>query len=339
MPIQRPVRTNEEILRRVRYFEEWEHRRRREYFAVNRPLTLSLNHSLPIPQVQLEQIQDCCNKSTAIYYMTSRNLFDVMHSIYEQWFRGHDIDINFGNFVAKLIRLEIPSDEQKVTGEDVIGFHKAWCEHVENSLPLCSPENGQTGTELEVLNYRRHRHGLLGINQEQYMHYKLQSIFRALIIIIDSRASEKSTETIVHLVRTNMTSDLSAPLTLERIKSQFEQNLFFGHENKNVVSTTLSAAIDFVMALESREHAAFPEICRDPSIVDRRLGGSKSPMERAREEGYTGPEIREPTTGWVKLAEGEDVKLPMTPLGMTRKFRLLKSCADPLLKLGQKRID
>ena len=327
MPISRPVRTNEEILRRVRYFEEWEHRRRREYFAVNRPLTLTLplNHSIPIPQVQLEQIQDCCNKSTAIYYMTSRKLFDVMHSIYEQWFRDHNIDINFGKFVAKLIRLEIPSNGQKVTGEDVIGFHKAWCEHVEHSLPLCSPENGPTGTELEIFTYRHHHHGTLGINQEQYMHYKLQSIFRALIIIIDSHASEKSTETIVHLVRTNMTSELSAPIPLESITPQFEQNLFFGHENKNAVSTTLSAAIDFVMALESREHAAFPEKCQDPSIVDRRLGGSKSPMERARAEGYTGPEMQEPTTGWVKLAEGEDVKLPMTPLAIARKSRAIKT--------------
>lgn len=315
------MRTNEEILRGVRYFEEWEHRRRREYFVVNRPLTLSLNHSLPIPQVQLEQIQDCCNKSTAIYYMTSRRPVNVMHSIYEQWFRGHNIDITFGKFVAKLIRLEIPSDEQKLTGEDVIGFHKAWCEHVENSLPLCSPENAQTGTELEIFHYNHHHHGTLGINQEQYMHYKLQSIFRALIIIIDSHASEKSTETIVHLVRTNMTSELSAPITLESIKPQFEQNLFFGHENKNIVSTTLSAAIDFVMALESREHAAFPENGWDPSTVDRTLGSSLSPMERARAQGYTGPEIREPTTAWVKLAEGEDVKLPMTPLAIPRQCR------------------
>ena len=336
MPRPRPVRTNEEILRRVRYFEEWEHRRRREYFAVHRPLTLSLNHSLPIPQVQLEQIQDCCNKSTAIYYMTSGKLYDVTSSIYEQWFRGHNVDIRFGKFVAKLIRLEIPSDEQKVTGEDVISFHKAWCEHVENSLPLCSPENGPTGTELEISTYRHQHHGVLGINQEQYMHYKLQSIFRTLIVIIDSQASEKSTETIVHLVRTDMTSELSAPITLESIRPQFEQNPFFGHENKNIVSTTLSAAIDFVMALESRENAAFPEKRCDPSMVDWMLGRSKSPMERAREEGYTGPEIREPTADWVKLAEGEEVKLPMTPLGISRHVRSLKSCADPLLKLGQK---
>ena len=75
------------------------------------------------------------------------------------------------------------------------------------------------------------------------------------------------------------------------------------------------------MALESREHAAFPEKCWDSSTVDRRLGGSKSPMARARDEGYTGPEIREPTTGWVKLAEGEDVKLPMTPIAMAKRSR------------------
>ncbi|KAL9071849.1 MAG: hypothetical protein Q9161_003949 [Pseudevernia consocians] len=263
--------------------------------------------------------------------MNSKKPFGVMHSIYEQWFRGHNIDIKFGKFVAKLIRLEIPSDEQKVTGEDVIGFHKAWCEHVESSLLLCSPENGQTGTELENFHYKHHHHGTLGINQEQYMHYKLQSIFRALIIIIDSHASEKSTETIVHLVRTNMTSNLSAPITLESIRPQFEQNLFFGHENKNIVSTTLSAAIDFVMALESREHAAFPEKCLDPRIVDRGLGSPKSPMERAREEGYTGPEIREPTTGWVKLADGEDVKLPMTPLAIPRQARRLSPYRKPAL--------
>ena len=320
MPIPRPVRTNEEILRKVRYYEEWEHRRRREYFAIDRPLTLSLTPTLPIPQAQLEQIQDCCNKSTAIYYMTSTIPFNIMHSIYEQWFRGRNIDINFGKFVAKLIRLEMPSDEQKVTGEDVIGIHKAWCEHVENALPLCSPENGQTGTELEIFTYRRHHHGLLGINQEQYMHYKLQAIFRALIIVIDSQASEKSPETVVHLIRTNMTSELSAPIALESIRPQFEPNLYFGHEKNDVVSTTLSAAIEFVMALESREHAAFPgENCWDPSTVDRRLGGSKSPMERAKEMGYTVPEMREPTTDWVKLAEGEDVTLPMTALVTAEK--------------------
>ena len=230
-------------------------------------------------------------------------------------------------------------EQKEVTGEDVIGFHKAWCDHVENSLPLCSPEhNSPTGTELEMFTYRHHHHGTLGINQEQYMHYKLQPIFRALIIVIDSHASEKSTtETVVHLVRTNMPSELSAPIALESIKPQFEQNPFFGHDennnnNKNVVSTTLSSAIDFIMALESREHAAFPdEECLDPSIVDRVFGGSESPMERARREGYTGPEVREPTTGWVKLAEGEDVKLPMTPLAIARKSRALTLS----LKVGQ----
>ena len=247
-----------------------------------------------------------------------------------QWFRGHNIDIKFGKFVAKLIRLEIPSDEQAVSGEDVIDIHKAWCEHVENALPLCSPENGPIGTELEKFTYTHHHHGSLGINQEQHMLYKVQSIFRALIIVIDGHVSEENTEMVVHLIRSNMTSELSAPITFESIRPQFEPHLSSGHENNDVISTTLSAAIDFVMALESREHAAFPENRWDPSIVDKRLGDSRSPMQRAKEMGYTGPEIGEPTTGWVKLAEGEDVKLPMTPLAiMKRSYRIPKYCASP----------
>ena len=167
------------------------------------------------------------------------------------------------------------------------------------------------------------------------MHYKVQSIFRALIIVIDSHISEENTEMVVHLVRTNMTSELSASITFESIRPQFEQHLYFGLENNDVVSTTLSAAIDFVMALELREHNAFPKNCWNPSIVDDRLGDSRSPMERAKEMGYTGREIREPTTAWVKLTEGEAVKLPMTPLAiMKRSYHIPKYCAGLSSQIG-----
>ena len=98
-------------------------------------------------------------------------------------------------------------------------------------------------------------------------------------MIIDNHASERSTEREVHLVRTDITSDLSAPITFESIEPKFDQDRLVGHRNTNVVTTTLSAAIDFVMALESREQAAFPERRRDPNIVDKRLGDCH--MERA----------------------------------------------------------
>ena len=330
MPITRSS-SNEEILHNLRYSDEWHHRRCREYFFVDRPLTLALTPSSPIPQVQLEQIQDSCNKSTAIYFISphfephttnygrdAEDRSDIIYSIYEQWFRSHHVDIDFGKFVAKLICLKIPSDEQTVTGEEVIGIHKAWCEHVDNTLPLCSKEKDSTGAETENFSYKLNYYGMTGISEKQHMHYNLLPILRALIIIIDNHASDKSTERVVHLVRTNITSELSAPITFESIRPKFEQQRFFGHSKDNVVSTTLSAAIDFVMALELREQAAFPEKHRDPSIVDEMMG---SPMERARLSGYTGPEIRGPSSGWVKLAEGEDVIPPVTTLVYVKRHR------------------
>ena len=320
--------SNEEILHKIRYSDEWYHRWSREYFFRRRPLTLALTPSSPTPQVQLEQIQDSCNKSTAIYFITphfeSHTLnysrdgagSDIIHSIYEQWFRSHHMDIDFGKFVAKLICLKTSSDEQTVTGEEVISFHKAWCQHVETTLPLCS--KALTGTEHEKDMYRLDNYGVTGVNQKQHMYYNLQPLFRALIMIIDNHPSDTISERIVHLVRTDNTSELSAPITFESVRPKFDDERYIGHGKDNVISTTLSAAIEFVMALELREHAAFPERQRDPSIVDEKTG---NPMKSARLKGYTGPEIRGPSSGWVKLVEGEDVLPPVTPLVAMKRGR------------------
>ena len=80
----------------------------------------------------------------------------------------------------------------------------------------------------------------------------------------------------------------------------------------NVITTTLSAAIDFVMALELREQTAFPERQRDLSVLDGRMGDLRNLTEVAKSKGYTGSEIRGPSTGWIKLAEGEDMLPPVT---------------------------
>ena len=318
MPVTRSS-FNEEILHNLRYSNEWHHRQHREYFFNTRPLALALTPSSPIPQVQLEQLQDSCNKSTAIYFITpdleprtsnyAGDRSDIIYSIYEQWFRSHNLDIDFGKFVAKLICLKTPSDEQMVTSEEVLSMHKAWCEHVENALPL-GPK-GKDPTETETASYKIDNYGVTGINEKQQAHYSLLPTFRALIMIIDNQASDKGTERVVHLVRTNFTTELSAPITFESISPKFEQQRFCEHGKDNVVSTTLSAAIAFVMALESREQAAFPETHRDPSIMDESFG---NPMESARLRGYTGPEIRGPSSAWVQLAEGEDVLPPATIL-------------------------
>lgn len=333
--MQRPKQTNEEILDRLRYEQEWYHRRCREYFSANDPLILT--PCLPNPPVRLEHIQDSCNKSTAVYSVTphlepytiaysrdSGNRKDIITTIYEQWFRGHDVDIDFGNFVAKLISIRIPSDKQAITVEDIIDIHRAWCGHVEYILPLCSKRTSLTETETENYLYNDD-HGPIGINQNQNRYYKLRPLFRALIIIVDEQTSQKGTQRVVHLLRTNLPPELSAPISFKSIQPKLDQGMFPGHSSDNLVTTTLSSAIDFVMAFELREQNAFPESHRDPSIPDERmvgLGGSGTSTEIAQSRGYTGPEIRGPSTGWIKLAEGEEVISPATPLVAMQKNRM-----------------
>ena len=330
--MQRPKRTNEEILQNLRYEQEWNHRRCREYFSSNQPLILT--PCLPNPPVRLEHIQDSCNKSTAIYSMTphlephtlayskdSANRSEIIYTIYEQWFCGHDIDIDFGNFVAKLISIRIPSDKQAITVEGIIDIHRAWCDHVEYTLPSCSKRTSLTETEIED-HFYNDDHGPIGINQKQNRYYKLRPLFRALIIIVDHQTSQERTQRVVHLLRTNFPTDLSAPISFKSILPKLDQEMFHGYDSDNLVTTTLSSTIDFVMALELREQNAFPESLRDPSIVDERMEGSRNPTETAQSNGYTGPEIRGPSTGWVKLAEGEKVIPPATPLVFTERMRL-----------------
>ena len=290
----RSLRTNEDILRELRFSEEYHHRRCREYFFKQGLLTLSL--SLPIPEVDLEQIQDSCNKSTAIYSITphleghtkaygrdSANRSNMIFLLYEQWFRDHQSDIDFGSFAAKLIRVEIPSIDTKPTVGDIIKIHEAWCEHVEINLPLCSRKTDSTGTEIDDSSF----HGGIGINRKQNKYYELRPLFRALIMIVDHHASSDA-ENIVHLFGTGLSSGLSAPIIFESISPKLESEKPLGYHNNGLVTTTLSAAMDFVTALELREEKAFPKDQRDPSIMDERGADPGHYTREARSMGYTG---------------------------------------------------
>ena len=316
----RPSPTNEQILRRLRAFEEYQHRRCQEYFYDGGMLTLS--PSLPIPQVDLEQIQDSCNKSTAIYSLAphmerSTSAFsndlairdDIMFSVYEQWFHGHNVDIDFGSFFAKLIRIETSNDQQCQTIEDIITAHKAWCDHVEISLPLCSRKDS---TEKE--SDHRMLHGLAGINKRQNIYYKLRPLFRALILVIDHHAAP-GVEKLVHLIRTDIPSKISAPITFDSISPKLHSDMFSNNTNDNVVVTTLSVAIDFIMALERREREVFSDNQRDSSVIDERgtnSGGCHT--IKARSLGYTGPDIQETSSNWFRRSAEEIVLRPFTPL-------------------------
>lgn len=83
--------------------------------------------------------------------------------------------------------------------EDVIEIHRAWCDHVAATL-LLFPNTNISSHLIDNPD-----HGSLGINAEQIVHYKLQLLFRALIII-DIHAGEEGTEQKFQLVYTDITS-------------------------------------------------------------------------------------------------------------------------------------
>ena len=343
--MQRPKRTNEEILHTLRYEQEWHHRRCGEYFTSFKPLILT--PCLPNPPVKLEQIQDSCNKTTAVYFITphlepytlaysedSSTRSEITYTIYEQWFCGHDVDTDFGNFVAKLISIRIPSDEQAITVEDIIEIHRAWCDHVKYTLPLCSTKE----TETKDSPYGGSNGGI-GINKKQNRYYRLRPLFRALIIIVDHQKSQKRTQRVVHLLRTDLPSESNTPISFKSIQPKLDQAMFPGYNSDNLVTTTLSSAIDFVMALELREQNAFPESQRDPSILDESMPYWGTHTEAAQRIGFTGPQIPGPSTGWVKLAEGEEVLSPVTPLALNQRMLLglpPRACAVTRRRRDQK---
>lgn len=115
-------------------------------------------------------------------------------------------------------------------------------------------------------------YGPIGIDQRQNRYYKLRPLFRALIIIVDPQTSQERTQRVVHLLRTNLPSKSNTPISFESIQPKLDQEMFPGCASDNLITTTRSSAIDYVMTLESRQQNAFPESHRDPNIVDEKMG-------------------------------------------------------------------
>ena len=292
-------------------------------FFYNRPPALSLSPSSADSNVELEHVQDSCNKSTAIYttnpspepHSTARIQeaavrVDIIDALYERWFDSHNVDIDFGNFFAKVISFRPPSNQQ-ATIKDIINFRRVWCDHIEFTLPSCATSTDLLGLAIQDRPYYPD-HGPMGINSDQNTHYKLRPLFRALLLIADNNAKRNGIERVVQVIQTNL-AELSAPIDLSTIEPKIEHDSRDGR-----VTTTLSAAYDFVVALELREQAAYPGKYRDPKVAEE-VTGLGSHTERAKFRGYSGLAIQGPSSCWVHLSEDEDVVPPVTPLVLSTR--------------------
>lgn len=120
--------TNHDIVYAARRNAELNHRLHIEdKFIVSRPMlnmNVALSNNLTSrPKTSLAVMQDCCNKATAIYWintslvgsgpvmppgMAFSSTEEILNVIYPQWFlaRGHNTDIEFGRFVAKVFAID-----------------------------------------------------------------------------------------------------------------------------------------------------------------------------------------------------------------------------------------
>jgi hypothetical protein len=235
----RELLSNDDILRSSRRSRECVHRQILQRRFIRYPLTLP--SSLPLAFVTYDHLQDICNKPTAIYW-TSPDRCDstyLEHYIYDKWSRGniHSTDVEFSRFFAKLVAIQDPEPKQSISVNGVISIHSALIEQ------LRAAESQFADQDYE--NQNPYITGGLGFHHEQREYYKLEPLFRALLVIIDEPTIDATTQQ-VHLVRTGVTTGLGTPVSFQS----------FGQGNGDVVTVTLAEAVDFVLDLEQREKEA-----------------------------------------------------------------------------------
>ncbi|KAE9378902.1 hypothetical protein N431DRAFT_450828 [Stipitochalara longipes BDJ] len=254
---------------------------------------LKLSNTLPLPdpefvphtfepgsdsvnpcRLNVEHLQDFCNKSTMIYFKGDPilDLEPMFDFILEHWLHLdpdaagdiHKLDIEFARFFAKFAAFV----DTQITTTQILNIHEA--------LVKASVASHRTG----FFNDNRYLRDYWFITGQQTEFFKVKPLLRALVIIIDKRIYKSSSETGEHkdfmkqdvrLVLTGPTAGLSQPIT-------FNDGLaIINRINEHEVITSFSEAIRFVMELDQREEALLKK--RDDKVLDYWLG---LPLEQLR---------------------------------------------------------
>lgn len=215
------------------------------------------------PRLNVRDFQDVCHKSVFLYVLTDsrwKPLAIALHNyIYRRWVRPYRSEVEYGQFICKFIALHRYRENLGVelNIESILSFNERLLEQVEACRPVYDAAEPNTqdpaGTGLFL--------------PKDHQAYQTRPLSRALLMIIDSKDySLEDSNTVgdirVSLVRTGIEDGLSAPITFSTIQQQAGTD---ATDSPNTITTTLRAAIDFVIALEDRERAASAFITPGPS--------------------------------------------------------------------------
>ncbi|KAM0414639.1 hypothetical protein ACHAPT_013522 [Fusarium lateritium] len=255
--------------------------------------------------------EDCCNTSVPIYIITSPDggagfaLRYALHNwLYHKWFQPFRNEIEYGQFVAKQFYASRPQVDTPPASlvELTNGLHKRICDQV-------------TAFQREVVSLPSDL-AFPGPQFRDQRFYILQPLFRASTIILlaedfDVRVTDMGKLPVL-LTLTGEERGLSQRLSFESIRHHVEEFI-----SETAVQVRLRVAIEFILAQQERETAAFgpqPDPIESTKGLQNGLGVCPESFMRALGWGdeavVTGPSSTwvdtEVCTGWSRASASED---------------------------------
>ncbi|KAL9099972.1 MAG: hypothetical protein Q9163_004598 [Psora crenata] len=263
--------------------------------------------------VTRDQLLLFCNKMTAFYWLQTGQLVNafgernhmprvVFATIYREWAQYFDSqpNIEFGHYIANPIRI---TSNGPSTIPGVLKAHYSLCMQACDLMAKLRQENELGSNPLRTDLWR----------------YNIHPLYKAIMLLIDRfeidfqsdadnlfRLEDGAQQQTVLIVRTGLEASLSAPISFDSLRAEslpLDRSDVDGHPMIDIVRTSLTTAVRFVLDLERREAIASPESVQDgaldPSLnpgphlraVDGRAGRdpktwADSLIEAAEKHGY-----------------------------------------------------
>lgn len=230
-----------------------------------------------------EQIFLFCNKLTAFYWLQTAQSIGasgerilmpriVFATIYREWSQYYDLqpNIEFGRYIANPIRI---TSNGPSTMRGVLKAHRSLC------MQAC-----------DLMANARQEHGLADKpHRTDLRRYDIHPLYKAIILLIDRyeidfpsdlaglfSLEDAAQQQTVLIVRTGLEAGLSARISFDSLRAKslpLDRSDVDGQPVIDIVRTSLTTAVRFVLDLEKREMIAHPESVQDcawdPSIHPR----------------------------------------------------------------------
>ncbi|KAK3196894.1 hypothetical protein K4F52_000238 [Lecanicillium sp. MT-2017a] len=315
-PLQR-----EQILHALRAFLEMRHRTSLTCYAYFRAYRPRIVDGIDPKADYIAKFNDFCNKIAPFYLLQGRygdcspsgKRYAVLNHLYERWYTPNQ-DIEYGQFIGKIIQpLQVPEISPASIQEDtqlVAHLHAKTVQILEGFMAKTPPEQqtqNSTGMEYESIIWDRffERDGYLIQGQKSYT---INPLFRATAVVLRTEKLTSQTTDIgslpAILILTGDNKGLKAPITFNELKL-IHRHLKYDDGGLTAVETSLDAAIEFLIGLDSRERAlASPSdscIVLTPELPVGALCDRNIFMSEARKLGWTAEmgNIIGPSSQWI----------------------------------------